>query len=183
MTRYHCEQLFASRRWLLALAMDVFLAVATIIDLKTKTFYILTESHLAVSLNIWDVPFNVCASNSMTIFVLVVMFVFLVGDVFLRDERTSRFPMLFARTNNRATWFVSLIPAIAFRSCSLCCSGNCDQLGHCSACPARQQVVQFLPDQYHPQCSESAKHLPPQHITLSTALLPWRRRVPGTGSV
>lgn len=112
MTRYHCRQLFASRRWLLVLAMDVFLAVATIIDLKTRTFYILTEFHIAVPLNIWDVPFNLCVSNSMTIFILVVMFVFLVGDFFLRDERMGRFPMLFARTNNRATWFVSLIPTL-----------------------------------------------------------------------
>jgi len=112
MTRYHCRQLFGSRRWLLVLVIDVFLAVATIIDLKTRTFFILTESHLAVPLNIWDVPFNVCASNSMTIFILVVMFVFLTGDALLRDERSGRLPMLICRTQNRATWFVSLIPTL-----------------------------------------------------------------------
>lgn len=112
MTRYHCRQLFASRRWLLVLAMDAFLAVATIIDLKTRTFYILTESHLAAPLNIWDVSFNVCASNSMTIFTLVVMFVFLAGDALLRDERSGRLPMLICRTQDRATWFVSLIPTL-----------------------------------------------------------------------
>jgi hypothetical protein len=93
--------------------MDVLLAVATIIDLKTRTFYFLTEFHLAVPLNVWDVPFNVCASNIMTIFILVVMFVFLTGDALLRDERSGRLPMLICRTQNRATWFVSLIPAIA----------------------------------------------------------------------
>lgn len=112
MTRYHCTQLFGSRRWLLVLVIDVFLAVATIIDLKTRTFYMLTEYHLAVPLNIWDVPFNVCASNSMTIFILVVMFVFLTGDALLRDERSGRLPMLICRTQNRATWFVSLIPTL-----------------------------------------------------------------------
>jgi len=112
MTQYHCRHLFGSRRWLLVLAMDVFFAAATIIDLKTRTFYILTESHLAVPLNIWDVPFNVCANNSMTIFILVVMFVFLTGDALLRDERSGRLPMLICRTQNRATWFVSLIPTL-----------------------------------------------------------------------
>jgi hypothetical protein len=113
MTRYQCRQLFGSRRWLLVLALDVFLVVAAIIDLKTRTFYILTKSHLAVPPNVWDVPFNVCASNYMTISILVVMFVFLTGDALLRDERSGRLPMLICRTQNRATWFVSLIPAIA----------------------------------------------------------------------
>lgn len=113
MTRYHCRQLFGSRRWLLVLAMDVFLAVAIIIDLKARLFWIPPKFHLAVPLNIWDVPFNVCASNLMTIFILVVMFVFLTGDALLRDERSGRLPMLVCRTQDRATWFVSLIPAIA----------------------------------------------------------------------
>jgi hypothetical protein len=141
--------------------MDVFLAVATIIDLKTKTFYILTESHLAVSLNIWDVPFNVCASNSMTIFVLVVMFVFLVGDVFLRDERTSRFPMLFARTNNRATWFVSLIPAIAFAAVAFVAVAIVISLGIALlVLPANRSFSSFLTSTIHSVVSLRNTFLP-----------------------
>jgi hypothetical protein len=112
MTRYHCRQLFSNRRWLLVLALDVFLAVADAISLKIRVGRLLTAG-VAVPANIWDVPVGVLCRDEVAVFTLVVAFVFLAGDALLRDERTGRLPMLISRTNNRATWFVSLIPAIA----------------------------------------------------------------------
>ncbi len=112
MTRYHCRQLFSSRRWLVALGMDVFLAVVVTISLKTRVGWILTAWHITMPTNIWDVPVGVLCSDEVAVFTLVVMFVFLVGDALLRDERTGRLPMLISRTHNRAVWFVSLLPAL-----------------------------------------------------------------------
>ena len=112
MTRYHCRQLFSSRRWLVALAMDVFLAVAVVISLKNRVGWILTAWHITVPANIWDVPVGVLCSDEIAVFTLVIIFVFLAGDALLRDERTGRLPMLISRTRNRAAWFVSLIPAL-----------------------------------------------------------------------
>jgi len=112
MTQYHCRQLFSSQRWLVALGMDVFLAVAVVISLKTRVGWILTAWHIAVPANIWDVPVGVLCSDEVAVFTLVMAFVFLAGDALLRDERTGRLPMLISRTHNRAAWFVSLLPAL-----------------------------------------------------------------------
>jgi len=112
MTRYHCRQVFSSRRWLVALGMDVFLAVAVVISLKNRVGWIFAAWHITVPANIWDVPVGVLCSDQVAVFTLVIVFVFLVGDALLRDERTGRLPMLISRTRNRAAWFVSLLPAL-----------------------------------------------------------------------
>lgn len=112
LTRYHCRRLFASRRWLVILAMDTLLVAGAVIHLKSQTRYILTTYHLAVPPNVWDVPFDVCASNATDIFVLVALFVFLTCDALLRDEQSGRLPMLMCRTQDRATWFASLVPVL-----------------------------------------------------------------------
>ncbi|MCE5193599.1 MAG: hypothetical protein ABFD13_03640 [Candidatus Cryosericum sp.] len=113
MMRYHYKQLFSSKRWVFVVAIDAFLALGIILERMISNSDYTMRYHVAPpTANIWDVPVDLLCGNFITIFILVIAFVFLVGDAFLRDERTGRFPMLFARTNNRATWFVSLIPVI-----------------------------------------------------------------------
>jgi len=110
MMRYHCKQLFSSKRWVFILAIDAFLALGIILERIVSSSDYTMRYHVAPpAANIWDVPVDLLCGNFVTIFILVIAFVFLVGDTFLRDERTGRFPMLFARANNRTTWFVSLI--------------------------------------------------------------------------
>ncbi len=111
MMRYHCKQLFSSKRWVFVLAIDAFLALGIILARMVSSSDYTMRYHVAPpTANIWDIPVDLLCGNFVTIFILVIAFVFLVGDTFLREERTGRFPMLFARTNNRSTWFVSLIP-------------------------------------------------------------------------
>jgi hypothetical protein len=110
MMRYHCKQLFSSKRWVFIVAIDAFLALGIILERMVSSSDYTMRYHVAPpTANIWDVPVDLLCGNFVTIFILVIAFVFLVGDTFLRDERTGRFPMLFARANNRTTWFVSLI--------------------------------------------------------------------------
>jgi hypothetical protein len=114
MMRYHCKQLFSSKRWVFILAIDAFLALGIILERMVRSLDYTMRYHVAPpTRNIWDVPVDLLCGNFVTIFILVIAFVFLVGDTLLRDERTGRFPMLFTRTNNRATWFVSLIPPMS----------------------------------------------------------------------
>lgn len=114
MMRYQCSRLFSSKRWLFVLAIDAFLALGIILERMVSSSDYTMRYHVAPpTANIWDIPVDLLCGNFVTIFILVIAFVFLVGDTFLRDERTGRFPMLFARTNNRATWFVSLIPPMS----------------------------------------------------------------------
>lgn len=111
--RYHCRQLFSSRRWLFVLVIDAFLALAVVLYRNERLSYLITRYHIVPpAANIWDVPVEMLCANFIMIFILMTAFVFLVGDVFLRDERTGRLPMLLSRTRTRATWFVSLIPAV-----------------------------------------------------------------------
>ena len=112
MMRYQCSRLFSSKRWLFVLVIDAFLAVAVVLDRKGTVSYLLTKYYIAAPANIWDVPVQMLCADIMMIIILVTTFVFLVGDAFLRDEHAGRLPMLVSRTRNRATWFVSLIPAL-----------------------------------------------------------------------
>lgn len=113
MMRYHCRQLFGSRRWAFILAIDAFLALGIILERMVSSSDYTMRYHVSPpSANIWDVPVDLLCGNFVTIFILVIAFVFLVGDALLRDDRTGRLPMLISRTSNRATWFVSLIPIV-----------------------------------------------------------------------
>jgi len=112
MMRYQCSRLFSSKRWLFVVVIDAFLALAVVLDRKDRISYLLTKYYISAPANIWDVPVQMLCADIMMIIILVTTFVFLVGDAFLRDEHAGRLPMLVSRTRNRATWFVSLIPAL-----------------------------------------------------------------------
>jgi hypothetical protein len=115
LTRYHCKQLFSSKRWFVVLGIDIFLSFMSSFRMKKMASYILETYHIPFSTNIWDVPFSLLAigsTESISIYILIVAFIFLVGDVLLRDMQAGRLPMLTSRTQNRTTWFVSAIPAI-----------------------------------------------------------------------
>ena len=112
MMRYQCDRLFSSKRWLFVLMIDAFLALGVVLYREDTVTYLLTKYHIAAPANIWDVPVEALCASILTIFILVATFVFLVGDAFLRDQQTGRLPMLVSRARDRATWFVSLIPAV-----------------------------------------------------------------------
>jgi len=115
LTRYHCKQLFSSKRWFVVLGIDIFLSFMASFRMKAMASYILATYHIPFSANIWDVPFSLLAVGSVesvSIYILIVAFIFLVGDVLLRDMQAGRLPMLTSRTQNRMTWFVSAIPAV-----------------------------------------------------------------------
>lgn len=89
-----------TRRWL---AVPVVMFLAGIVALDRIEFDYRAQRPRDV--NVWDAPLAMMADPALVVFVLILGFVFVTGDLYVRDRASGTAAMTLLRSNSRAGWW------------------------------------------------------------------------------
>ena len=102
--RYECFQMFFTKRWWVVPALAALLSGFTVSELQGyEQGDSLAKYHLAY--NAWDVVSRTTQTFYFLAFLAAPLFVYIVGESYLRDRSSNTMPAIFSRVRSRATWW------------------------------------------------------------------------------